>query len=52
MSLLDLLDAADAYHESQTTRALVTAEMWIAYYELDRATGGLMSAGSSGQEDR
>ena len=51
MSLLDLLDAADAYRESQTRRALVTAELWVAYYELDRATGGLAGAGPSEQEE-
>ncbi|MGH9463260.1 MAG: TolC family protein [Vicinamibacteria bacterium] len=43
MSLLELLDAADAYRESQTAISELTGELWIRYYDLERAIGGLPS---------
>jgi cobalt-zinc-cadmium efflux system outer membrane protein len=43
MSLLELLDAADAYRESQIAVSGLTAELWIRYYDLERAIGGLPS---------
>jgi len=43
MSLLELLDAADAYRESQIAVSELTAELWIRYYDLERAMGGFPS---------
>ena len=43
MSLLELLDAADAYRESQSIFSEMTAELWIRYYDLERAIGVLPS---------
>ena len=40
MSLLELLDAAEAYRESQIAFSKLTSELWIGYYDLERATGG------------
>ena len=40
MSLLELLDAAEAYRESQIAFSELTSELWIGYYDLERATGG------------
>jgi cobalt-zinc-cadmium efflux system outer membrane protein len=40
MSLLELLDAADAYRESQIALSDLTSELWIRYYDLERAMGG------------
>ena len=43
MSLLELLDAADAYRESQIALSELKSELWIRYYDLERAMGGLPS---------
>ena len=43
MSLLELLDAADAYRESQTAVSEMTADLWIHYYDLERAMGGVLN---------
>ncbi len=51
MSLLELMDAAVAFREAQETRAHVTTEIWIAYYDLERASG-LGVAESAGQGER
>ena len=40
MSLLELLDAADAYRESQIAISDLTSEIWVRYYDLERAIGG------------
>ncbi len=43
MSLLELLDAAKAYRESQIAFSELTSELWIRYYDLERAMGGFSS---------
>jgi cobalt-zinc-cadmium efflux system outer membrane protein len=43
MSLLELLDAAEAYRESQIALSELTSELWIRYYDLERAIGGFSS---------
>lgn len=39
MSLLALLDAAEAFRESQIMESELKAEFWIRYYDLERAIG-------------
>ena len=39
-TLLELLDAAGAFRGAQLSALSLTAEAWIAYYDLLRATGG------------
>lgn len=51
MTLLELMDAAAAFREAQQTRANVAAELWLAYYDLERAAGGSLDR-TPGQEDR
>ncbi|MGH9389882.1 MAG: TolC family protein, partial [Vicinamibacteria bacterium] len=41
MTLLELLDAADAFRESQITISDLKARHWIRYYDLERAMGGV-----------
>ena len=41
LSLLELLDAAQAYSDAGVLRARLNAAYWIAYYDLERAVGGL-----------
>jgi len=43
MSLLELLDAAEAYRESQIAFSELTSELWIGYYDLERAIGGVLN---------
>ncbi|MEZ4698364.1 MAG: TolC family protein [Rhodothermales bacterium] len=40
MSLIELLDAATAYRDARTSVIDLTADYWIAYFDLVRATGG------------
>ncbi len=43
MSLLELLDAAEAFRESQIMESQLKSEHWIRYYDLERAMGGAVS---------
>ena len=43
MSLLELLDAAEAFTESQTMESQLKSEHWIRYYDLERAMGTAIS---------
>ena len=43
MSLLELLDAAEAFRESQTMGSRLNSEHWIRYYDLERAMGTAIS---------
>ncbi len=43
MSLLELLDAAEAFTELQTMESQLKSEHWIRYYDLERATGTAIS---------
>jgi outer membrane protein TolC len=49
MELVALLDAAEATHAERTDRARLQADLWIAYFDLERALGGFPAAG---QEDQ
>jgi outer membrane protein, heavy metal efflux system len=40
MSLVQLLDAADALRDAQTLEARIRAELWTSYFDLERAVGG------------
>ncbi len=40
MSLLELLDAANAYHLAQITAVELQAALWVSYFDLERAVGG------------
>jgi cobalt-zinc-cadmium efflux system outer membrane protein len=52
MTLLDLMDAAEAFREAQDTRTHVTAELWIAYFDLERAAGGYRESAPAGGGDQ
>jgi outer membrane protein, heavy metal efflux system len=41
MELIELLDAAEALRETQTTEARLRADLWTGYYDVERAVGGL-----------
>jgi outer membrane protein TolC len=49
MELVALLDAAEATHAARTDRARLQADLWIAYFDLERALGGFPAPG---QEDQ
>ncbi len=40
MNLVQLLDAAEALWDARTARARLKADLWTAYYDLERAVGG------------
>ena len=52
LTLLELLDAAEAYSEAGVTKLQLNAAHWIAYYDLERAVGGLDVLDSDGLEDK
>ena len=43
MSLLELLDAAEAYRESQIALSELKTELWVRHYDLERAIGGVLN---------
>jgi outer membrane protein TolC len=40
MDLVQLLDAAEALWDARTAQARLKADLWTAYYDLERAVGG------------
>lgn len=40
MSLIDVLDAAEALREARIAEARLRADLWTSYYDLERAVGG------------
>ncbi len=44
MTLVELLDAADALRNARMAEARLGADLWIAVYDLERAQGGLDAA--------
>ena len=46
MELVGLLDAAEALREARLAEVRLRADVWIAYYDLERALGGLDPAGA------
>ncbi len=51
MSLLELLDAAEAFRESQIMESQLKSEHWIRYYDLERAMGGAPIAATTGERN-
>ena len=49
MELVELLDAAEAAHAARTDRAGLQADLWIAYFDLERALGGFPAPGQGDQ---
>lgn len=47
LSLLELLDATDAYRDARVRSSALLADYWTAYYDLERALGGLGATGDS-----
>ena len=47
MDLVQLLDAAEALWDARTAQARLKADLWTAYYDLERAAGGFDSAAAS-----
>lgn len=43
MELVELLDAADALYGARTAESALSATLWIAYFDLERALGGFAS---------
>lgn len=41
ISLLELLDGADAWRDATATRSELQAELWESWHEVQRATGGM-----------
>jgi outer membrane protein, heavy metal efflux system len=52
MGLLELLDAADALKGARNAQAQLRADLWIAYYNLERATGGFALGSETDLETR
>ena len=48
MDLVQLLDAAEALWDARTARARLKADLWTAYYDLERAVGGFDTPGGPG----
>ena len=44
MELIELLDAAEALMEARVAEARLRAELWIGYYDVERAVGGFDDA--------
>ena len=40
MTLVELLDAAEALRDAHSAEAKLRSDLWIAYYDLERAMGG------------
>ena len=52
MSLLELLDASEAFRESQILGSRLSSEHWIRYYDLERAMGGVPPAATTEGTER
>ena len=52
LSLLELMDAAQAFSEAGMMRTQLSAAHWIAYYDLERAVGGFAANDGRGLENR
>ena len=40
MELIELLDAAEALRAARLAETRLRADLWISYYDLERAVGG------------
>jgi cobalt-zinc-cadmium efflux system outer membrane protein len=52
MELIELLDAAGAYQQALTAEARRRGELWIAYFDLERALGGFETAAGPMEDGR
>lgn len=52
MELVELLDAAEAFLDARESDARLRADLWISYYDLERAVGGFGEPASEGGMDR
>ena len=52
MELVELLDAAEAFLDARESDARFRADLWISYYDLERAVGGFGEPASEGGMDR
>ena len=48
MDLVELLDAAEALWDARTAQARLKADLWTAFYDLERAAGGFDTSGAPG----
>lgn len=48
MDLVQLLDAAEALWNARTAQARLRADLWTAYYDLERAAGGFDTPAAAG----
>ncbi len=39
MTLVELLDAVDAFREAEVIATQAIADVWVGYYDLERAVG-------------
>ena len=40
MELIELLDAAEAFSDAESAVVRIQSDLWIRYYDLERAIGG------------
>lgn len=52
MELIELLDAAGAFQQALTAEARRRGELWIAYFDLERALGGFETAAGPMEDGR
>lgn len=50
MELIELLDAAEALMEAGVAEARLRADLWIGYYDVERAVGGFGDAMNDGED--
>lgn len=48
MELIDLLDAAEALLDGETARIRLRGDLWVRYYDLERAVGGFAAMTNDG----
>ena len=51
MELIGLLDAAEALSDAETATVRIQSEVWISYYDLERAVGGFGDLAGQGEDD-
>ena len=51
MELIGLLDAAEALRDAETAAVRIQSEVWISYYDLERAVGGFGDLTGQGEDD-
>ena len=51
MTLLELLDAAEAFRVARVTTTELEADYWVSYYDLERAAGGFPAAQQGSKTD-